>query len=81
MPKKRIKKTSAKKSNPSSNFLLKFYRGEESLGISYWLYYAVAVGILSVSIDVMEKAKVGDITLGLFSIFTIAYFIFAMIGT
>ena len=85
IPKKKSKKiTSALKKNKktkSNSFLLKFYRGEETLGISYWIYYSIISGILIFLITVMERAKVNDSFVGLYSLLALSYYIFAAIGT
>ena len=85
IPKKKSKKiTSALKKNKktkSNFFLLKFYRGEETLGISYWIYYSIISGILVFLITVMERAKVNDSFVGLYSLLALSYYIFAAIGT
>ena len=85
IPKKKSKKiTSALKKNKktkSNSLLLKFYRGEETLGISYWIYYSIISGILIFLITVMERAKVNDSFVGLYSLLALSYYIFAVIGT
>ena len=85
IPKKKSKKiTSALKKNKktkSNSFLLKFYRGEETLGISYWIYYSIISGILIFLITVMERAKVNDSFVGLYSLLALSYYISAAIGT
>lgn len=67
-------------SKQSDNVLVKFFRGEESLAFSYWVFYALLGGVLSFVITALEKSKAEDSVIGIVSLIVLAYYAYAMIG-
>jgi len=69
-----------KEINTNTNVLIKFYRGNLSLAISYWGFlfsFGLFASVISV---ILEKSK-DDVLVGLFSIFTLALYVYLYIGT
>ena len=64
----------------NANVLIKFFRGNLSLAISYWAFLFSWGVIASVIIVILEKSK-DDVLVGLFSIFILAIYVYLYIGT
>jgi hypothetical protein len=64
----------------NANILIKFFRGNLSLAISYWGFLFSWGVITSVTFVILEKSK-NDILVGLFSIFILATYVYLYIGT
>jgi hypothetical protein len=79
---KKIEKivTQNQKINTNTNILIKFFRGNLSLAISYWGFLFSWGVIASVIFIILEKSK-DDLLVGLFSIFTLALYVYLYIGT
>ena len=68
------------KIDTNANVFIKFFRGNLSLAISYWGFLFSWGVIASVIFIILEKSK-DDILVGLFSIFTLALYVYLYIGT
>ncbi len=68
------------KIDTNTNILIKFFRGNLSLAISYWGFLFSWGVIASVIFVILEKSK-DDVLVGLFSIFTLALYVYLYIGT
>ena len=79
---KDLPKTKRKKANSkSNNILASFYRGEQSLVISYWGFYFSGGVIGALLIGFAESSKAGDASIILISLAVLIYTGYAMIGT
>ena len=77
LPKIKRKKVNSK----SNNILVSFYRGQQSLVISYWGFYFSGGIIGALLIGFAESSKAGDATIVLISLAVLIYTGYAMIGT
>lgn len=68
------------KIDTNTNVLIKFFRGNLSLAISYWGFLFSWGVIASIIFIILEKSK-DDVLVGLFSIFTLALYVYLYIGT
>ena len=77
LPQIKKKKNTLKKNNLFSSF----FRGEQSLAISYWLFYTLGGVVGALLILFAEAFKAGDGTIILLSLAVLIYTGYAMIGT
>lgn len=77
LPQIKKKKNTLKKSNIFSSF----FRGEQSLVISYWLFYTLGGVVGALLILFAEAFEAGDGTIILLSLAVLIYTGYAMIGT
>lgn len=75
------KVTKSSEQEKSNNILIRFFRGELSLPISYWLWLGGLGAIMGVTITIMERNRTSDQVVGLISLLFIAIYIFLYIGT
>ena len=68
------------KIDTNANIFIKFFRGNLSLAISYWGFLFSWGVIASIIFVILEKSK-DDVLVGLFSIFTLALYVYLYIGT
>ena len=68
------------KIDTNANVFIKFFRGNLSLAISYWGFLFSWGVIASIIFVILEKSKDDDLV-GLFSIFTLALYVYLYIGT
>ena len=68
------------KIDTNANVFIKFFRGNLSLAISYWGFLFSWGVIASIIFIILEKSKDDDLV-GLFSIFTLALYVYLYIGT
>ena len=68
------------KIDTNTNVFIKFFRGNLSLAISYWGFLFSWGVIATVIFIILEKSK-DDVLVGLFSIFTLALYVYLYIGT
>ena len=68
------------KIDTNANVFIKFFRGKLSLAISYWGFLFSWGVIASIIFVILEKSKDDDLV-GLFSIFTLALYVYLYIGT
>lgn len=68
------------KIDTNANVFIKFFRGNLSLAISYWGFLFSWGVIATVIFIILEKSK-DDVLVGLFSIFTLALYVYLYIGT
>ena len=68
------------KIDTNANIFIKFFRGNLSLAISYWGFLFSWGVIATVIFIILEKSK-DDVLVGLFSIFTLALYVYLYIGT
>ena len=68
------------KIDTNANIFIKFFRGNLSLAISYWGFLFSWGVIASIIFVILEKSKDDDLV-GLFSIFTLALYVYLYIGT
>jgi hypothetical protein len=65
----------------NTNILLRFFRGELSLPVSYWLWLG-GVGVsMTLALTLMEKNRASDELVGISSLFFLAVYIYLYIGT
>ena len=77
LPQIKKKKNTLKRSNIFSSF----FRGEQSLAISYWLFYTLGGVVGALLILFAEAFEAGDGTIILLSLAVLIYTGYAMIGT
>lgn len=77
LPQIKKKKNTLKKNNLFSSF----FRGEQSLAISYWLFYTLGGVVGALLILFAEAFEAGDGTIILLSLAVLIYTGYAMIGT
>ena len=68
------------KIDANTNVLIKFFKGNLSLAISYWGFLFSWGIIASIIFIILEKNK-NDVLVGLFSIFILAMYVYLYIGT
>ena len=65
----------------SNNILFSFFRGEQSLIISYWGFYTVGSIVGALIISFAETSKVSNEVIVLIALIVLIYTAYAMIGT
>ena len=85
--KKAVVKTKIKQTKVTSkvtnntNILLRFFRGELSLPVSYWLWLGGLGFAMTLVFTLMEKNRVSDDLIGITSLFFLAFYVYLYIGT
>jgi hypothetical protein len=80
--KTKIKQTKATSNVANNiNILLRFFRGELSLAVSYWLWLGGVGVVMTLALTLMEKNRASDELVGISSLFFLAVYIYLYIGT